>query len=606
MANFLTQCPYCQTSFKVTDAHMQAANGVVRCGSCMEVFLAAQNKITPRQNKESTQSYNREKSPSDEPSTHTEKPDSPLASTPAPEQEDIPLFTIEPDVDEIYAKNNPESAETQFNAEDTAENHSGITEASALEEENTPFISWKTFDGAEDDATEPGDNKPTDSLPEQSTEETAVFFEEQIFSADDDRENLEQGDDESDETDNDHEAIAEQASPEYTEDSLENLENQVNQHVDQETSDDTNQKSPVGFNAFLDPAAYQVKVIDFSFDLTPEDNSGAIIASDESPHADTSDQNFAQEDALVQVHEDASKPDTTLAETAGKISRDEGEQAIEKLAASASSMGLTAAQVEGDLEESAIPILAPDFVASENIPVSLQQSAFAWSPVLKQAPLPEQGTTLVEKLPLQTDDEKAFIHNNLSTLRDSDSLLPLPPENLEAINEEPVELASFYDPLKKTKTIALSLLSVLLIFTLAGQFAWYNLESLIEDERFDPATARLCNLIECPDTSAIDLSALITEELMIRSHPALADALLVNFIFRNDAAREQPFPLVELNFTNNNGTIVANRVFTPLEYLPEEMHLFTHMPAHSSIQVSLELVDPGDDATGYSLVFRNP
>ena len=73
---------------------------------------------------------------------------------------------------------------------------------------------------------------------------------------------------------------------------------------------------------------------------------------------------------LVQVHEDASKPDKTLAETAGEISRDEDEQAIEKLAASASSMGLTAAQVEGDLEESAIPILAPDFVASENIPVS--------------------------------------------------------------------------------------------------------------------------------------------------------------------------------------------------------------------------------------------
>lgn len=569
----------------------------------MEVFLATQNKITPGQNKESTESHNREKSPSDEPSTHTEKPDSPLASTPTLEQVDIPLFTMEPDVDEIYAKNNPEPAETQFNTEDTAKNHSGITEASATEEENTSFISWETFDGAEDDTTEPGDNKPKDSLPEQSTEETAVFFEEQIFSADDDRENLEQGDDESD---NNHESIAEQASPEYTEDSLENFENPVNQHFDQETLDDTNQKSPVGFNAFLNPAAYQVEVIDFSFDLTPEDNSDAIIASDEPPQADSSDQNFAQEDALVQVHEDASKPDKTLAETAGEISRDEDEQAIDKLAASASSMGLTAAQVEGDLEESAIPILALDFVASENIPVSHQQSAFAWSPVLKQAPLPEQGTTLVKKLPLQTDDEKAFIHNNLSTLRDSDSLLPLPPENLEAINEEPVELASFYDPLKKTKTIALSLLSVLLIFTLAGQFAWYNLESLIEDERFDPATARLCNLIECPDTRAIDLSALITEELMIRSHPTLADALLFNFIFRNDAAREQAFPPVELNFTNNNGTIVANRVFTPLEYLPEEMHLFTHMPAHSSIQVSLELVDPGDDATGYSLVFRNP
>jgi len=40
--------------------------------------------------------------------------------------------------------------------------------------------------------------------------------------------------------------------------------------------------------------------------------------------------------------------------------------------------------------------------------------------------------------------------------------------------------------------------------------------------------------------------------------------------------------------------------------MPDEMQLFTHMPAHSSIQVSLDLVDPGSEATGYSLVFRNP
>ncbi|MFZ8928631.1 MAG: MJ0042-type zinc finger domain-containing protein, partial [Pseudohongiellaceae bacterium] len=40
MSHLLTQCPFCQTSFKVSDEQMQAANGVVRCGFCMEVFLA--------------------------------------------------------------------------------------------------------------------------------------------------------------------------------------------------------------------------------------------------------------------------------------------------------------------------------------------------------------------------------------------------------------------------------------------------------------------------------------------------------------------------------------------------------------------------------------
>ena len=598
MAKFLTQCPYCQTSFKVTDAHMQAANGVVRCGSCMEVFLADKNRITLR-----------EKAPSDEVSLDAENLDSPPAETPLPEQEDIPLFTMEPKVDEVYAANNPEPAEAEFIAEDPADKHSGIIEADVPEEAGTPFISWETFDIGEGDPTESGDSGLADFVSEQSTEETAVLFEEQIFSTDDDEKNVEQGDedDESGQVEENNEEITEQASPAYTEDNLESLDNPLNQQVEEESSDDATQKSPGVFSAFLNPAAYQVKVIDFSFDLTPEDNSGAITASDDQPlYEDSSAQTAAQDDDYVAASKDASGPDKILADTAEEMPEDDDEQAIEEPVASTSNMGFNTAQVEENLQESTIPTLAPDFVASESIPVNPQRRALAWSPVLSKAPPPVEGTTLVERIPLPTDDEKAFIHNNLSTLTDADSLLPLPPENLQAINEEPVELTRSHDPQKKIKTIGLTLVSVLLIFSLAGQYAWFNLKSLIEDERFEPATSRLCNLIECPDTSVIDLTALITEELLIRSHPTLTDALLVNFIFRNDAAREQEFPLVELNFTNNNGSIVANRVFTPLEYLPEEMHLFTHMPAHSSIQVSLELVDPGNEATGYSLVFRNP
>ena len=45
MSQLLTQCPFCQTTFKVSYAQMQAANGVVRCGACMEVFLASQHRV---------------------------------------------------------------------------------------------------------------------------------------------------------------------------------------------------------------------------------------------------------------------------------------------------------------------------------------------------------------------------------------------------------------------------------------------------------------------------------------------------------------------------------------------------------------------------------
>lgn len=41
MAVNITRCPHCQTTFRVRDEHLQIANGMVRCGSCLQVFKAS-------------------------------------------------------------------------------------------------------------------------------------------------------------------------------------------------------------------------------------------------------------------------------------------------------------------------------------------------------------------------------------------------------------------------------------------------------------------------------------------------------------------------------------------------------------------------------------
>lgn len=41
MTSFVTQCPHCHTSFRVSRSQLAAAHGVVRCGACMELFNAA-------------------------------------------------------------------------------------------------------------------------------------------------------------------------------------------------------------------------------------------------------------------------------------------------------------------------------------------------------------------------------------------------------------------------------------------------------------------------------------------------------------------------------------------------------------------------------------
>ena len=43
--SFVTQCPHCQTSFRVRHAQLGMARGVVRCGACLQVFNAAQQLL---------------------------------------------------------------------------------------------------------------------------------------------------------------------------------------------------------------------------------------------------------------------------------------------------------------------------------------------------------------------------------------------------------------------------------------------------------------------------------------------------------------------------------------------------------------------------------
>jgi predicted Zn finger-like uncharacterized protein len=42
-----TQCPACQTRFKVSDAQLSAARGFVRCGRCAHIFNAIEHRVAP-------------------------------------------------------------------------------------------------------------------------------------------------------------------------------------------------------------------------------------------------------------------------------------------------------------------------------------------------------------------------------------------------------------------------------------------------------------------------------------------------------------------------------------------------------------------------------
>ena len=53
--SFVTQCPHCQTSFRVSHAQLSVARGVVRCGACLQVFNAAKQLLEQRSNQATAQ-----------------------------------------------------------------------------------------------------------------------------------------------------------------------------------------------------------------------------------------------------------------------------------------------------------------------------------------------------------------------------------------------------------------------------------------------------------------------------------------------------------------------------------------------------------------------
>lgn len=138
---------------------------------------------------------------------------------------------------------------------------------------------------------------------------------------------------------------------------------------------------------------------------------------------------------------------------------------------------------------------------------------------------------------------------------------------------------------------------------LAGQYITFNFERLARDVNYRPLLASACTIIGCQLPSMDDVSLIRSSNLMVRSHPTIADALVVDAIINNRASFNQQFPTMELQFTDLSGKPVAGRRFQPAEYLAGEMLGSAMMPSQQPVHISLEIIDPGEQAVNYQLRF---
>ncbi|MFT5718186.1 MAG: hypothetical protein ACI9T7_002391, partial [Oleiphilaceae bacterium] len=100
-----------------------------------------------------------------------------------------------------------------------------------------------------------------------------------------------------------------------------------------------------------------------------------------------------------------------------------------------------------------------------------------------------------------------------------------------------------------------------------------------------------------------DINKIKSHNLIVRSHPTTAKALIIDATIVNDANFNQDFPNIALYFSDINNQTIAQRLIRPTEYLSDEILNWNNMPPEQPIQISLEIIDPGKEAVNYSLKF---
>ena len=172
---------------------------------------------------------------------------------------------------------------------------------------------------------------------------------------------------------------------------------------------------------------------------------------------------------------------------------------------------------------------------------------------------------------------------------------------IEVHDEDPTAIVGEYQPKEKRNLLLWSCLTVIAVSILTLQFVWLNRDLLSQDVLLRKYYLPACQLLNCTFADFSDIDGLSATDLVVRSHPQVDRSLIVDAIVTNSSSYRQRFPNLQLKFTDVNGRVLAARVFTPLEYLGGELTGVRYIPASTEVRLSLEVVDPGTDAVGYSL-----
>ncbi len=202
------------------------------------------------------------------------------------------------------------------------------------------------------------------------------------------------------------------------------------------------------------------------------------------------------------------------------------------------------------------------------------------------------SSDLLDEFDTLSDSEDDININTLSANLDGETLEPDPLDEFDEIIEQ------------KNHTFKwLGLVIVLLMLLGWGTFTlWSERQTLAYDSTWSGAVNTMCSILDCNIQPRRDIQAIELIQRNVRPNEANPDISEFSLMLRNNAAYDQPYPTVEISFTDTEGNVIATETHTPENYLAEDL-LNTAMPVGQKVHILIIAKEPRSQVFGFQFNF---
>lgn len=586
-----TRCPECSTVFRVTEQHLKLAKGRVRCGACLHIFKATEHLVRPKdadqegsEKNESTADRG-EKSHSmdklhelqqqayrEESTDETEDSHDLLTAPPSAEMDihysEKKAQTTQYPIGNFAKENNNKSEQAPAGSDDISVRDDNSTENSVKEE----------IHPVEQEA-EPNNNQ------EAKLSDTAEPFEPSM---------------------DDIDAFVE--TPDST--TLNNtIDNTIDTNIDGPTTpmdvEEATDASSQGSETSNHDANWSQAPDHGEFEFDDDEQQETLEHS--SLEQETLEQDAQQQQATEQPQSEQEDltPESTQSFNTSPLDVDDAAELESDEFESTESQFDQASSDDTDVND--FQNTDEQLFAEAETEANISEQFIDQESEFDHEDFPEQEESFEQENDLEQKDS---LEPTESTLDDTESQTPSSRQQLNTglsdQDLEPDPLDEFDDIVtrKQHKYKWLAASGLLLVLVSWGVYTlWSERQTLAWDDTWGPLVQTLCKAAPCAIEQRRDVAAIELLQRDIRPSDSDPDISDFRLMIQNNASFEQPYPTVEIHFTDTQGKILSTEVHTPDQYLSDELKT-TQMPPNQKVLILVKAKQPHAQAFGFEFQFK--